>query len=163
MRRRYRVERFIDRLEQIRDRLPNPAFSTDMIVGFPGETEREFAESLSACRRARFMEIHIFPFSARRGTPAARLPGQVAASIKKERCRRMAELGQELAAEYCRTLAGTTLEVLVEGCVPGRPGWVYGLDRRYVAVKAPGSPADVRKFVNVVAEVPKGEFLRARR
>src|SRR5690606_28253775 len=63
MRRRYSVSRFLDKLEQMRERLDHPAFTTDIIVGFPGETEAEFSETLEACRRAEFVKIHIFPFS----------------------------------------------------------------------------------------------------
>src|SRR5690606_18089823 len=85
MRRRYRVGRFLEKLDRIRDIMPHVAFTTDVIVGFPGETEAEFEETMETCRRAQFMKIHLFPFSRRRGTPAATLPDQVPDHIRKDR------------------------------------------------------------------------------
>ncbi len=101
MRRRYRVERFLDRLDQIRDMLGNdPAFSTDIIVGFPGESDAEFEETLETCRKARFMKVHVFPFSRRDGTPAATMPDQVPPEVIKERVRVLSHLERELAEQY---------------------------------------------------------------
>ena len=101
MRRRYRVERFLDRLDQIRDTLGNdPAFSTDVIVGFPGETDTEFEETLETCRKARFMKVHVFPFSRRDGTPAATMPDQVPPEVIKERVRILSNLERELAEQF---------------------------------------------------------------
>jgi threonylcarbamoyladenosine tRNA methylthiotransferase MtaB len=101
MRRRYRVERFLDRLDQIRDMLGNdPAFSTDVIVGFPGETDAEFEETLETCCRARFMKVHVFPFSRRDGTPAATMPDQVPPEVIKERVRVLSDLERELAEQF---------------------------------------------------------------
>ena len=101
MRRRYRVERFLERLDQIRDTLGNdPAFSTDIIVGFPGETDTEFEETLETCRRARFMKVHVFPFSRRDGTPAATMPHQVPPDVIRERVRILSDLERELAEQF---------------------------------------------------------------
>ncbi len=101
MRRRYRVERFLDRLDQIRDMLGNdPAFSTDIIVGFPGETDTEFEETLETCRRAGFMKVHVFPFSRRDGTPAATMPDQVPPEVIKERVHILSDLERELAEQF---------------------------------------------------------------
>ncbi|MGH7128294.1 MAG: MiaB/RimO family radical SAM methylthiotransferase, partial [Planctomycetaceae bacterium] len=82
MRRRYSVQRFLEKIDRMRERLDNPAFTTDVIVGFPGETEAEFDHTLDACRQARFMKIHIFPFSPRKGTPAATHPEQVPPPVR---------------------------------------------------------------------------------
>lgn len=104
MRRRYRVERFLERLDQIRDMLGNdPAFSTDVIVGFPGETDAEFEETLETCRKARFMKVHVFPFSRRDGTPAATMPDQIHPEVIKERVRILSDLERGLAEEYYRS------------------------------------------------------------
>ena len=77
MKRRYSVKRFLEKLERMRELIPNPAFTTDVIVGFPGETDEEFEATLETCRRARFMKVHVFPYSQRRGTPAATFPNQI--------------------------------------------------------------------------------------
>jgi threonylcarbamoyladenosine tRNA methylthiotransferase MtaB len=147
MRRRYTVEKFLDTLDQMRDRLPNPAFTTDVIVGFPGETEEEFEETMATCRRAGFMKIHLFPFSTRRGTPAATLPDQVHGTIREMRMQRLERLERELAQQYYQSLVGTDLEVLIEGQIEHRPGWVHGTDRRYVPVEIPGQRDDVSRMV----------------
>ena len=89
MRRRYRIGRFLEKLDAVRDALGEVAFTTDVIVGFPGETDAEFEETLSACETAGYVKVHVFPFSARRGTPAATMPGQVPAAVKKERVARL--------------------------------------------------------------------------
>ncbi|MDA0283641.1 MAG: tRNA (N(6)-L-threonylcarbamoyladenosine(37)-C(2))-methylthiotransferase MtaB [Planctomycetota bacterium] len=152
MRRRYSIEKFLDKLEQMREQLDNPAFTTDVIVGFPGETDAEFQETLAACRRARFMKIHVFPFSKRKGTPAADFENQVAPEVRKDRCQILSDLERDLAEEYYQTLVGRELEVLVEGVSRKRPGWVHGNDRRYAPVEVPGTTDDIGKFVSAHGE-----------
>ncbi len=155
MRRRYRVERFLDRLQQIRDTLGNdPAFTTDVIVGFPGETEAEFQETLDACRRARFMKVHVFPFSRRDGTPAATLPDQIPSAVIKQRVRQLSELERSLALDFynSRVDSQVPLEVLAERTCEDRPGCVHGTDRWYMPVDVPGTQADLGTFVRCVAK-----------
>ncbi len=152
MRRRYRVGRFLEKLAQIRDVIPDVAFTTDVIVGFPGETDAEFEETLQVCRLARFSKIHAFPFSPRQGTPAAGYDGQIPPDIRKERMERLARLEQSLAADYYQRMAGQTLEVLVERMCATRPGWVRGTDRHYIPVECPGSVEDLGRFVMVLGQ-----------
>ena len=147
MRRRYRVARFLETVAKLRERLPNPALSTDVIVGFPGETEEEFQQSLDTCRQAGFMKIHIFPFSRRRGTRAARMSGQVDAPVRKARCQELAQLEIELTRRYQTSLLDADLEVLVEGVSESRPEFVVGTDRRYVTVELPGDRWDFGHLV----------------
>ncbi|MEX1098174.1 MAG: tRNA (N(6)-L-threonylcarbamoyladenosine(37)-C(2))-methylthiotransferase MtaB [Planctomycetales bacterium] len=147
MRRRYSVRKFLDKLAAMRERLDRPAFTTDIIVGFPGETEAEFQETLDTCREAGFMKMHVFPFSARKGTPAAEFPDQVTPPVRKQRCDRLARLERELATEYYRNLIGEPLEVLVERECEDRPGWMRGTDRRYVPVELPGAAEDIGRLV----------------
>jgi threonylcarbamoyladenosine tRNA methylthiotransferase MtaB len=163
MRRRYRIGRFLDTLDRIRDRIPDVAFTTDVIVGFPGETDSEFEETMDACRRAAFMKIHVFPFSARRETPAASLPDQVPPEVRKDRVHRLSVLERKLAANYYGRWLGLPLEVLVEREAEGRPGWVRGTDRRYIPVECPGTPADVGAFVTARGEAVERDFLQASR
>ena len=161
MRRRYSIAKFLDKLDRIRQRLDDPAFTTDVIVGFPGETDAEFEETLDACRKAGFMKIHIFPFSARKSTPAATFPDQIPPHIRKERCDRLAELERELAMSFYAKSVGRELEVLVEQPVPSRPGWYLGTDRRYIPVELPASDDDVGTFVRAVGAEVRRDSLAA--
>jgi threonylcarbamoyladenosine tRNA methylthiotransferase MtaB len=114
MRRRWGRQRFIDRCRLVQERLDRPAITTDIIVGFPGETDAEFAETLDAARAVGFSKIHIFPFSPRRGTPAAEMLNPVPKHVQQERTRELATLEAELREAYYRSLLGRRLRVLVE-------------------------------------------------
>jgi len=163
MRRRYRVGAFLDKLDRIRRIMPDVAFTTDVIVGFPGETEEEFEQTLQTCRQARFMKIHAFPFSARKGTPAADFDGQIAPEVRKRRMQQLAVLERELAVDYYESKIGQPLEVLVERACDesARPGWVRGTDRFYIPVELPGGADDVGEFRTVRAEQAFSDHLRA--
>ena len=163
MRRRYTIESFLETIDRMRDQLDNPAFTTDVIVGFPGETDREFAETLEACRRARFMKIHIFPYSVRRGTPAATLPDQVHGTIREVRTQMLERLECELARQYYASLVGRDVEVLVEGQLKNRPGWVHGTDRRYAPVEMPGQRDDISRMIRGRGVRVNGDCLVAER
>ncbi len=163
MRRRYRVAQFLDSVAKLHDRLPNPALSTDIIVGLPGETDDEFEQTLDTCRQARFMKIHVFPFSRRRGTRAALMPNAVTAPVKKARCQELTRLETELTRQYAATLAGNEVEVLVEGLSATRPGFVQGTDRRYVTVELPGNARDFGHLVTGIARSTGGKDLMANR
>lgn len=163
MRRRYSVERFLEKVEKLRETFELPAFTTDVIVGFPGETEEEFEQTLEACRQARFLRIHAFPFSPRTGTPAASLPAQVSGERIQQRMLRLKALEEELAADYHRSLVGRPLEVIVERALEGQPGWVEGTDRRYAIVHLPGSSQDIGQIVHGVGVRATPHFLEARR
>jgi threonylcarbamoyladenosine tRNA methylthiotransferase MtaB len=114
MRRRWGTKMFLDRCRLFRESLDRPAITTDVIVGFPGETEEEFAQTLDTCRRAGFSKIHAFPFSPRRGTPAAEMSDQVPKSVRGERVARLRELEGKLRHQYFQELVGQRLQLLVE-------------------------------------------------
>ncbi len=151
MRRRYTVDRFLETIDTMRDRLDHPAFTTDVIVGFPGETDSEFEETLAVCRRAEFSKIHVFPFSVRTGTPAADFPDQIAPAVRKDRVCRMGILGRQLAEKFHESLIGSSLEVLVERPASDRPGHVRGTDRRYVPITLAGDSSDIGQLRRVRA------------
>ncbi len=163
MRRRYRVEPFLEKLERIRDVIPDVAFTTDLIIGFPGETDAEFEETLETCRRAKFMKMHLFPISPRKSTPAATLKPQVSPEIRKRRMHTAALLERQLAMRYYDTLISRDVEVLVERECHHRAGWVRGTDRHYVQVEFPGTGDDVGHFRMVRGEESFTDFLRASR
>jgi threonylcarbamoyladenosine tRNA methylthiotransferase MtaB len=163
MRRRYSVTRFLEKIEQMREQLDRPTFTTDMIVGFPGETDADFELSAKACRRIGFLKVHVFPFSARTGTRAATFTDALPAQVIRERAARLGELERELALACYRTLENEPLEVLVEQCVPERPGFVRGTDRRYAPVELPGDASDLGRFVAAVGIRASRDFLIATR
>jgi threonylcarbamoyladenosine tRNA methylthiotransferase MtaB len=114
MKRRYSISDFQRAVSLIRELLPNVAITTDVIVGFPGESQAEFEQSYDFCRRMAFTRIHVFPFSSRPGTSAAGMPKQVNASIRKQRCRRMLGLAKESAEDFRRHFLGKVMHVLWE-------------------------------------------------
>jgi threonylcarbamoyladenosine tRNA methylthiotransferase MtaB len=160
MRRRWGSQRFIDRCRLVQERLDRPAITTDIIVGFPGETDREFQETIAAARTVGFSKIHIFPFSPRHGTPAADMPNQVPKHIQQERIRELAGVEGELRSAYYNRLLGRRLRVLVE--TQEQESWL-GTSCRYATVELPGSTADQGRFVDVVAGDVHGERICGRR
>ena len=113
MRRSYRSEKFLGILDRVRERMPHAAISTDIIVGFPGETEEDFAETLRVVEQARFASAFTFQYSIRPGTPAATLPDQLPKEVVQERYDRLIELQERISAEENAALLGRTVEVLV--------------------------------------------------
>ncbi|MFV2000737.1 MAG: radical SAM protein, partial [Acidimicrobiia bacterium] len=115
MHRGYTAERFLARLEMMRGIVPDLASSTDVIVGFPGETEEDFQATLDVLARARFDNAYMFQFSRRPGTPAAEMPNQVAPHVVQERFDRLVEMQNAITFERNRERVGRTEEVMVEG------------------------------------------------
>jgi tRNA-2-methylthio-N6-dimethylallyladenosine synthase len=113
MRRSYRQERYLGILEQVRAAIPDAAITTDIIVGFPGETERDFADTLDTVRQARFAGAFTFQYSTRPGTPAAAMPGQVPPDVVADRYGRLTALVAEIAGAVNEALIGREVEVLV--------------------------------------------------
>jgi tRNA-2-methylthio-N6-dimethylallyladenosine synthase len=113
MRRSYRQEKYLRILEQVRAAIPDAAITTDIIVGFPGETERDFAGTLDTVRQARFAGAFTFQYSQRPGTPAAAMDGQVPADVVAERYGRLTALVTEIAGAENAALVGREVEVLV--------------------------------------------------
>ncbi len=113
MRRSYRADRYLGILDRVRAAIPQAAITTDIIVGFPGETEDDFAATLDVVKQARFAGAYTFQYSKRPGTPAAELPDQIDAATVKERYGRLVELQDELAWEANRALVGGHVEVLI--------------------------------------------------
>jgi threonylcarbamoyladenosine tRNA methylthiotransferase MtaB len=160
MRRRWGSQRFIDRCRLVQERLDRPAITTDIIVGFPGETDHEFQETMDASRAVGFSKIHIFPFSPRSGTPAADMPNQVPAHVQRQRSRQLACVEGELRETYYRSLIGRSLRVLVE--TPVAEKWL-GTACRYATVELPASDTEEGRFVDVRAADVAGERIRGTR
>ncbi|WP_045866230.1 tRNA (N6-isopentenyl adenosine(37)-C2)-methylthiotransferase MiaB [Streptomyces sp. WMMB 714] len=113
MRRSYRQERFLSIIEKVRAAMPEAAITTDIIVGFPGETEEDFLETLHVVREARFAQAFTFQYSKRPGTPAAEMDGQIPKKVVQERYERLVELQEEISWEENKKQVGRTLELLV--------------------------------------------------
>ena len=131
MNRHYDTAAFAQLIAEVRTAVPGVAISTDIIVGFPGETEEDFAVGMDFVRRMGFARMHVFPYSARRGTPAARRTDQVPPAVRKERAARMQVLAEELAEAYHRTALGSVTEVLFETT---EDGVTDGLTGTYIRV-----------------------------
>jgi threonylcarbamoyladenosine tRNA methylthiotransferase MtaB len=152
MKRRYRSAGFLERCRRIRAVLDQPAFSTDVILGFPGETDADFEATCRVVREAGFARIHIFSYSPRQGTEAGGWRDNVPPAVVAERRARLLAIERELADAYCRSLLGRRLDVLVEGAYPQRPGFVRGTACRYVPVVCRGhAPALIRRRIPVRA------------
>lgn len=137
MRRRYTAEEFRRSARILRAAFPGCALTTDVICGFPGETEAEFEETVSFCREIGFARMHVFPYSARQGTPAAAMPDQVPRAIREDRARRLIAVGNELALAYRRGWIGRTAEVLSEET--DENGLTRGYTAEYIPCVFPGS------------------------
>ncbi len=149
MRRTYSRERYLRLVEQMRTAIPDLALTTDLIVGFPGETEADFAETLSLVEEVRFDGAFTFVFSPRAGTEAATMPEQIPEEAKRERVERLIDVVQVIAAERNRERVGSTDEVLVEGASRTDRELLRGRTRRNTTVNfrgtaAPGQLARVR-------------------
>ncbi|UPM55374.1 tRNA (N(6)-L-threonylcarbamoyladenosine(37)-C(2))-methylthiotransferase MtaB [Gottfriedia acidiceleris] len=167
MRRKYTMAEFAERIEKLREVLPNCSITSDVIVGFPGETEEEFLQTYNFIRDNKFSELHVFPYSKRTGTPAARMEDQVDEEIKNERVHRLIELSNQLAKEYASMFDGDVLEVIPEEkyTEEGAEGLLIGYTDNYLKVVFEGTDDMIGKIVKVkIAEagypVNKGEFVR---
>jgi len=167
MRRKYTMEFFANRLDRLRIALPDLAITSDVIVGFPGETEEEFMETYNFIREQRFSELHVFPYSKRTGTPAARMDHQVDEEVKNARVHRLITLNDQLAVEYSSKFEGEVLDIIPEEAykLDSTSDMVEGYTDNYLKVVIPGSEDLIGKLVRVKitkAGYPynEGQFVR---
>ena len=158
MNRRYSAQEYAEKCELIRKFYPAPALTTDVIVGFPQETEEDFEESYEFVKKIHFYETHIFKYSRRHGTKAASMDGQLTEAAKAQRSDRMLELHEIRAREYEEAMIGKKMELLLEEEVEidGRP-WYVGHSREYV--RAVISKTDAHR-VNDLVTVKAVAFVR---
>ena len=133
MNRRYTQARYKEAVSLLRGQFPDAGITTDVIAGFPGESEAEYSETYRFCREIAFSKIHVFPYSIRPGTKAADLPDQVAPSIKRDRAGRLIALSDELSLDFHRGYVGKDIRVLVENI---KAGYIIGLTGNYIRVRA---------------------------
>lgn len=136
MNRRYTPDDFRRIVSSLREGIPDAAITTDVMVGFPGETQQEFEESLAFCDEMGFLWTHVFKYSPRKGTPAARFKDQVGPGVKEERSRAMIALAEKNREAFYRRFIGTVQAVLFEQPVRESPDMVEGLTANYIPVEA---------------------------
>ncbi len=160
MGRRYTTWEYARLAEVLRDNLPGLGLTTDVIAGFPGESERNFENTVRFIERISFSGLHVFKFSPRRGTPAAGFADQIKPGIKEQRSRRLIESGKKLAARFAGSLVGQELDVLVEQRAGERGSLYEGLTGNYVRVLFPGREELLGEVVRVKMVETEGTALK---
>ncbi|WP_214269900.1 tRNA (N(6)-L-threonylcarbamoyladenosine(37)-C(2))-methylthiotransferase MtaB [Mammaliicoccus lentus] len=148
MRRKYTMAHFSERLQKLHKALPGLAVTSDVIVGFPGETEEEFQETYDFIVKHQFSELHVFPYSMRTGTPAARMTDQVDEDIKNDRVHRLIELSNQLAKDYASKFDQTVLEVIPEE-KGSKDDKLVGYADNYMKIEFDGDESIIGELVKV--------------
>lgn len=156
MNRKYTTSQYKDIVNLIREYMPDAGITTDIIVGFPGETDEEFEETYNFAKDIHFSRIHVFKYSPRKGTPASRFKNQIHGNIKHERSERLILLGEELMRTFNENYFGKTLPVLFE---EGEKGWMEGYTTNYIRVKAQAGDEIGGKILPVKIIDEENEFL----
>ncbi|MBI4209105.1 MAG: tRNA (N6-isopentenyl adenosine(37)-C2)-methylthiotransferase MiaB [Deltaproteobacteria bacterium] len=162
MRRKHSREDYLEKIERFRELCPEAAISTDLIVGFPGETEQDFQDTLSLVEQIQFDSSFCFQYSSRPETPAASYEEQVPEEVKKERLQILLELQNQVTRDRLEKKIGAVGEVLVERVTPKQEGWVRGRLRTNEWVHLQGTASWIGKKVNVVIEEALGHSFRGK-
>ena len=161
MRRQYNAAQYLRAVERLRNVFPSAALTTDILTGFPGETEAEFHETADMIERVGFARIHVFPYSQRPGTPAASMPDQIPVQVREERARALISLGRETALKYLTRWVGKDALVLPETLTDGQ--W-EGYTPEYIRVRLdPDVSCTSGTPVRVTLFNPSGSGMRGRR
>lgn len=155
MRRKYTMEHFSERITKLHEALPDVAITSDVIVGFPGETEEEFQETYDFIVKHQFSELHVFPYSSRIGTPAARMDNQIDEDIKNERVHKLIALSDQLAKEYASKFENEVLEVIPEE-KGEKPNTLVGYADNYMKVEFEGTEDLIGQIINV--KIQKADY-----
>ena len=150
MNRHYTTEEYRRAVELLRENIPDTAITTDLMVGFPGETEEEFEKSYNFCLSIGFMQMHIFKYSVRKGTLAEKFPNQVPSRIKEERSRRMIELAEGMKRDFYERYKGRKMPALVELRKPN--GKYHSTTANYMDIYIDGSEDMMGKTVDVILD-----------
>ncbi len=135
MNRKYDKQYFINKIDKIRKIRPGISITTDLIVGFPGETEKDFEETIETIKKIKFTKIHVFPYSSRKGTVAADMPNQIEEKVKKERVKKIIEISKQLEIEYMRKYLDKELSFIPE---MEKDGYLIGHTGNYLQIKSLG-------------------------
>lgn len=151
MRRKYTTAEFAEKINRLHQAMPGVAITTDVIVGFPGETEEMFESGFRFMEELKFAEMHVFPYSKRTGTPAARMDEQVDDEVKNERVHKLIDLSEKMQLAYAKQYLGQVLDVIPERDYKGAPGTglVMGYTDNYIQVVFNGSESMIGKLCRV--------------
>ncbi len=158
MNRRYTKEHYLELVRKLREAIPDISLTTDIIVGFPGETEEDFEETLDVVRQAEYDSAYTFIYSKRTGTPAANMPDQIPDDVVKERFNRLLQVVAESSAKRTGRLEGQTAEVLVEGISEQDPSMITGRLSNNLLVHFPGDESYIGKLCKVHLDQAKGFY-----
>ena len=159
MNRKYDKEYFINRIQDIRNIRPDISITTDVIVGFPGENEDLFAETIDTINKIKFSKLHVFPYSPRKGTKAASMDNQVSENVKKYRVKELINLSKKLEQEYMERFIGLTLDFIPE---IEKDGYLYGHSGNYLYIKTKGCSDLLHKILSVKIEEIEYPYLIAK-
>ena len=149
MNRKYNCEQYYQKLMKIKEKIPDIVFTTDVIVGFPGESEEEFEKTYQFIQKVGFTQLHVFPYSPRRGTPAAKMENQIDERIKHERVNRLIDLSHQLNGTYAKSQIGQTLRVLFE---KEENGFYVGHGDNYLLVKVQSDEQLIGQIRDVIID-----------
>ena len=158
MNRKYTKEQYLELAEKIRREIPDISLTTDIIVGFPGETDEDFEETLDVVRKVHYDNAYTFIYSKRTGTPAAAMENQVPDADNKVRFDKLLALVQSCAREQTARYTGTVQEVLIEEVNDHKPGYVTGRMSNNLLVHFPGEASRIGQYVNVSLDECKGFY-----
>lgn len=161
MHRRYTRAEFSHLVEKLRTSFPDVGITTDVMVGFPGETDTDFEDSLQFVEEIGFNQLHVFRYSPRRGTPAADYADHVPPHVSAERSKVMIALGKQLGEKFRQRLIGKTMNVLVEDSREGRDGHLAGFTENYLRVLMEVPDSAVNRILPVKLKTLEDEFIRA--
>ena len=147
MNRKYTCQEYAEKIQHIRQHLPRVAITTDVIVGFPQESEQEFEQTYQFIEKMGYSELHVFPYSPRKGTPAARMSGQVDEKTKTKRVHALLDLSKKLHLKYSQQFLNQTLEVLFEEI--NKDGLLVGHASNYLKVCVDPSMAKINEIATV--------------
>lgn len=159
MNRKYSTYEFRNIVKLIRKYMPNAGITTDIIVGFPGETEEEFEETYEFVKDINFSRIHVFKYSPRKGTPAAKMIDQVDGNLKNNRSERLIALGQDLMENFNKNFINSNLSVLFEEESKKEKGYIEGYTTNYIRVKADSSLSNIGEILDTTISEAKNDFL----
>ena len=148
MHRPYLIEEYIDRIKYIRNEIPDISISTDLIVGFPGESDEDFEDVINKLKEINFSFIHVFPYSRKEGTVADSMQGHIDPKIKKQRVNRVIELEKEITNKFNNSFIGKDVEVLIERNIDG---YYYGYSKQYIYCKIKGN-YEIGEIINIKLE-----------
>ncbi len=160
MRRNYTINDYRRVIRQIRDRIPEIALTTDIMAGFPGETDQQFCNTCDVIRELSFSRLHVFKYSSRKGTPAAEFDNQVHPTVKEKRSSILLAISKKMAMDYAGLHLGTIQEVLVEGAYSKLSGYDEGLTDNYQRVLFSSDFSKRGEIVNIKIESLQGDNLR---